>query len=122
MYTEVADSGERSEFATGAVRDKQDGKGRFDLLPAHAMHRLARHFENGARKYDARNWENGIPLSRYLDSALRHIFTWMDGNRDEDHLIAAVWNLLCLVQTDAWICGGELPESLNDLPKHMKEV
>jgi len=39
-YT-LHDSGERQQFATGAVRDRQAGKGRFDLLPALAVTRLA---------------------------------------------------------------------------------
>lgn len=29
----IQDSGQRREFATGAVRDIQEGKGRCDLLP-----------------------------------------------------------------------------------------
>ena len=31
--SEILDSGERTEFQTGAVRDMHEGKGRFDLLP-----------------------------------------------------------------------------------------
>ncbi len=31
--TQIKDSGTRSNFATGAVRDGQEGKGRMDLLP-----------------------------------------------------------------------------------------
>lgn len=29
----IKDSGERTEFGTGAVRDMHSGKGRMDLLP-----------------------------------------------------------------------------------------
>ena len=29
----ILDSGERRQFASGAVRDIQEGKGRYDLLP-----------------------------------------------------------------------------------------
>ena len=36
------------------------GKGRCDLLPPNALLRLARHFENGSKKYGDRNWEKGI--------------------------------------------------------------
>ena len=75
-YT-LHDSGGRQQFVTGAVRDRQAGKGRFDLLPALAVTRLARHFEKGAAKYGDRNWEQGIPLSRFLDSALRHLFAYL---------------------------------------------
>jgi len=110
-YTEVKDSGERRLFETGAVRDIQKGKGRFDLLPPKAITRLAKHFENGAAKYGDRNWEKGINISCYVDSALRHLFTYLDGEYDEDHLAAAAWNCLCAIQTEI-----EKPEMQN-IPK-----
>jgi hypothetical protein len=110
-YTTVQDSEERREYNTGAVRDRGTGKGRYDLLPPKAIHRLARHFENGAVKYGDRNWEKGIPISNYIDSAMRHIFKYLDGAQDEDHLIAGAWNLLCAAQTEV-----EHPE-LQDIPK-----
>ena len=31
---DIKDSGDRTEFTTGAVRDMHEGKGRFDLIPA----------------------------------------------------------------------------------------
>ena len=111
----VKDSGTRQEFPTGARRDIQRGKGRYDLLPAQALMRLARHFENGAVKYGDNNWEKGMPLNRYLDSAFRHMVKFMAGERDEDHAIAAVWNLMCMVESEHMISNGELPEELNNL-------
>ena len=47
---EIKDSGERTEFTSGAVRDMHDGKGRFDLLPMCVLTRLAKHYERGALK------------------------------------------------------------------------
>lgn len=88
------DSGTRREFETGAARDMGVGKGRCDLLPACALLRLARHYEAGAEKYEARNWEKGIPVSVMLDSATRHLLKYLDGRQDEDHLCAAAWNIL----------------------------
>ena len=113
----VKDSGQRQEFTTGAQRDTQEGKGRFDLLPVHAITRLAQHFENGAKKYNDNNWRKGIPLNRYLDSACRHLFKFMDGERDEDHAIAAAWNILCLIETEYMINQGILPKELDTLRK-----
>ena len=49
-YTSVKDSGEREQFKTGSQRDTRRGKDRFDLLPPHALLRLAQHYENGANK------------------------------------------------------------------------
>jgi hypothetical protein len=113
----IKDSGRREDFSTGSRRDIRDGKGRFDLLPARALFRIARHFEAGAKKYGDRNWEKGQPLSRYLDSALRHLACHMRGDRDEDHLAAAGWNILCLIDTYERVSENKLPKELNDLPE-----
>ena len=114
----IKDSGRRQKFKTGAQRDLTDGKGRFDLLPVHAITRLSQHFENGARKYSADNWRKGIPLNRYLDSAMRHLFKFADGEKDEDHAIAAAWNIMCLVETEYMINKGILPKELDTLRKN----
>lgn len=106
----IKDSGERREFATGAVRDMQEGKGRCDLLPACAILRLARHFEAGAIKYSERNWEKGIPIHSFIDSAIRHTMKYLDGYTDEDHLCAAAWNLMCAM----WM--EEKHPELQDIP------
>ena len=108
-YT-IKDSGTRREFESGAVRDVQEGKGRLDLLPACAILRVARHFEAGAKKYSDRNWEKGIPVHSFIDSALRHLMKYLDGQNDEDHLCAAAWNLLCAMWTE------EKRPDLQDIP------
>lgn len=112
----IKDSGTRSEFTTGAVRDAQAGKGRMDLLPVSAIFEVAKIMEAGAAKYDERNWERGIPLSRFADSGLRHAMKWLRGDRDEPHLAQACWNFLCLLETQDRIAKGRLPAELNDLP------
>ena len=96
----IKDSGNRREFESGAVRDIQEGKGRMDLLPACAIIRLAKHFENGAKKYEERNWEKGIPTHSFIDSAIRHLMKYLDGATDEDHLCAAAWNCMCCMWTE----------------------
>lgn len=118
----LPDSGARIDYETGAQREPATGKGRFDLLPPHALKRLAIHFENGATKYAPRNWERGLPCSRYVDSLLRHVFAWLEGEDDEDHLAAGVWNLMCLLETEHRARCGMLPSDLLDLPRHEKEA
>jgi hypothetical protein len=120
-YRNVKDSGSRQDFGTGSVRDTQEGKGRYDLLPPYAIYRLARHFENGAKKYGDRNWEKGQPLSRYLGSAMRHLFRYLGGSRDEDHLAAVMWNVACYIQTEQWINEGKLPGILDDVTPGIRE-
>jgi len=108
------DGGCRTEFGTGAVRDTAEQKGRFDLLPADAIRQLARVMETGCQKYGDRNWEQGIPLYRFVDSALRHLCCLLAGMTDEPHLPMAMWNIACAIQTEIWIRRGELPGDLRE--------
>jgi len=118
-YT-LKDSGTRKKFETGARRDLSSGKGRFDLLPPQTLRALAIHFEKGCDKYGERNWEKGIPVSRYIDSGLRHTLQFLDGEDDENHLIAAIWNLVCAYETILRTQQGRLPKKLYDLPRKVK--
>jgi hypothetical protein len=110
------DSGARTEFDSGARRDTQEGKGRMDLLPWRAIMELSRIYEDGCLKYGDRNWEKGIPLSRYADSGPRHFAKWMIGRTDEPHLDMAIWNFMSMLDTIMRIKDGTLPATLNDLP------
>lgn len=90
----IKDSGDRTEFETGAKRDMHAGKGRMDLLPWYGIMEVSKHCEEGALKYGEHNVDKGIPLHSLLDSASRHLAKYMVGMDDEDHLRAACWNLL----------------------------
>ncbi len=90
----IKDSGDRTEFETGAKRDMHTGKGRMDLLPWYGIMEVSKHCEEGALKYGEHNVDKGIPLHSLLDSASRHLAKYMVSMDDEDHLRAACWNLL----------------------------
>lgn len=90
----IKDSGERTAFETGAVRDMHEGKGRMDLLPWRAIMAVSKHCEAGAEKYGEHNVDKGIPVSSLFDSGVRHAAKWWLGIEDEDHLLAACWNFL----------------------------
>ena len=152
----ILDSGNRTEFGTGAVRDMQEGKGRCDLLPmgviAEMMHDeilaeignfqnyskvyhlrfaldtfyrhhgdwncvsdmlldVSIHYEEGAKKYGENNWQKGLPVKCYINSAVRHYLKWLRGDQDEPHDRAFCWNILCAM----WTCKHK-PE-LNDYRK-----
>lgn len=64
---EIKDSGERTRFDTGAVRDMHTGKGWMDLLPWEALVEVSKHCEEGALKYGERNCEKGIPIHMTAD-------------------------------------------------------
>ena len=104
------------KFTSGAVRDSREGKGRLDLLPPRAILCLARLLEKGAKHYGERNWEKGMPLSVFLDSALRHTVQLLCGDTTEDHAVRALFNIAAFIETRERIAEGELPEELNDLP------
>lgn len=152
----ILDSGDRTEFESGAVRDMREGKGRCDLLPLGVVGQLfndtffnyiedfqqdgdvtslyraldffskrwglvdetksyaemclevAKHFEEGAKKYGDDNWRRGIPAHVYIDSAVRHYLKFLAGWTDEPHDRAVAWNLMCCI----WTCDN-LP-ALND--------
>ena len=139
----IKDSGDRLEYATGAVRDMAEGKGRCDLLPLDVAARIlqdgkvlrlisefqrsedtrflyealdifrnscdwadstmllevAKHMEDGAKKYGERNWEKGLPVDCFIDSAVRHYLKWRRGDNDEPHDRAFCWNVMCCIWT-----------------------
>ena len=111
-FTAVKDSGSREEFPTGSVRDTQEGKPRFELVPVDALTRLAMHYTNGAKKYGDRNWEKGQPIERYFASLFRHAYAALDGKLDEDHLAAVAWNVFAIIHTQNEIDKGTLPREL----------
>ena len=103
------------EFDTGAVRDSSEGKGRYDLLPWGAIHALARHCERGAIHYGERNVDKGIPQHSLIDSGIRHLSQYIQGDTEAFHLVAAAWNIM-------WALEQELkrPEMI-DLPERTEK-
>ena len=116
MASDLPDTGERTKYATGAVRDASIGKGHWHAIPRIALQKMAERFEGGAKKYNRNNWMRGIPLSHYQDSAMRHIAAWAAGDASEDHMGAALWNMAAASWTEERIALGLLPKSLDDLP------
>ena len=102
-----------------AINDFQDSGNYMDLFTALALFdgfedwptmflEVAKHFEEGTKKYGENNWQKGIPAHCYIDSAVRHYLKFLRGDTDEPHDRAFVWNLLCCM----WTCKHK-PE-LND--------
>lgn len=78
------------------------GKARYDLLPADGIHELVLVYTKGAQKYADRNWELGMPWSKVIAPLLRHTFAWMRGERVDPetglhHMAHVAWNALALV-------------------------
>ncbi len=58
---------------------------------------VSKHFEDGAKKYGENNWQKGIPVHCYIDSAIRHYLKYLRGDQDEPHDRAFVWNIMCCI-------------------------
>jgi hypothetical protein len=87
-------SPEVTTFSTGAVRGTDAENVRYDLITPIGLRRLAETCAEGAKKYGDHNWQKGIPASVMLNHAIRHIYLWLEGDRSEDHLAHAAWNIL----------------------------
>jgi len=71
---------------------------RYDLLPPHAMERLAQVLGYGAAKYGERNWV-GIPAASHLNHARRHLTKLEQGDASEDHVGHALCRIVMWADT-----------------------
>jgi hypothetical protein len=110
----MKDSGERRKFPSGAVRDRAKGKPRPDLISPFMLLRVGRWLAMGAEKYEARNWEKGIPLSDCWASLCRHQAKYAAGEQDEDHLAALIANAMFIMHFQE---TGRT--DLDDMPKYI---
>lgn len=79
-----------------------DGKARYDLLPAHAMEELVRVYTIGAKKYGDNNWRKGMKWGRVFRALLSHAFKfWWGESRDPEdeqhHMASVAWCALTLM-------------------------
>jgi hypothetical protein len=92
---------ERQQFASGAVRSAHvagEQMARFDLVSPIGLRRLAETCHQGAVRYSPNNWRRGIPASSLLNHALAHIVAYLGGDRSEDHMSHAAWNLFAVME------------------------
>lgn len=112
-------SDSRREYDTGAVRSGDCEQTRYDLISPIGLEALARTYAEGAEKFGPFNWENGMPATDLLNHAIAHIYKFLGGNRDEDHIGHAIWNLVGVSHSlkmwpelnQQWLRGpnGEIP-------------
>lgn len=92
----VKDSGKRQEYKSGMVRDLQTGKPRYDLCYLPLLTDWAYLMAGGAEKYGENNWLHADSLeefNRFKASAWRHFIQFMNGEMDEAHHAAVLFNL-----------------------------
>lgn len=100
----MKDSGQRTEYSNGMVREVDINKPAFSLMLPHGVEykeqmltRFAVLLAKGAQKYAPRNWELGVgqeELERAQESALRHMMQWLAEEVDEDHAAAVYFNIM----------------------------
>lgn len=88
----------QTSYLFSAMTEFMRGPSTFRNRPDMLME-VAKHFEDGAKKYAPNNWKKGIPTHSYLDSAVRHYLKFRRGDKDEAHDRAFIWNIMCLLWT-----------------------
>ena len=94
-YT-TKNSWDNIEHKSWYIREDKTQKLRYDLIPRDQLAKLAWLYTRGAAIYGDRNWEQASweeELALYKQSAFRHFMSWLDGEQDEDHWSAVVWNV-----------------------------
>lgn len=98
----IRDSGERTTFSGGMVRDTAEGKINFlNVRFGPMLRRWADHLTKGRVKYPdpepgVPNWTLAEGVEEFLrakESFARHAEQWLNGNRDEDHAAAIYFNV-----------------------------
>lgn len=90
-------SAKKKIYPTGAMKDVDNDKPRYELIPVLPLKRVAMLYAAGAKKYSDDNWAKGLPYRRVYASMLRHAFAFAEGCKKEDHLAAVVFNAFCLM-------------------------
>jgi len=114
-------TGQLQSFKTGAVRDTTEDKPRPELISPYFEERLANWLTKGAKKYESRNWEKGIPISRCVASLKRHTNAFMKGLTDEDHEAAIACNIMFIIHYQEMIQRNKMSEEIDDMPHYEDE-
>jgi hypothetical protein len=70
---------------------------RFDLLPAKATFAVAGVLDHGAKKYAPWNWLK-IGEEEHVNHALIHLFAWLDGDKQDDHMSHAACRVMMALE------------------------
>lgn len=84
---------------TGAAKGRKPQA--MDLLPYDVLLDVSEHYNQGAEKYEPRNWEKGYAWSSSFAALMRHLAAWWQGeNNDPDfghsHLRGVIFHALTL--------------------------
>lgn len=91
--TNKTQSPQVAEFSTGAKRGTDHADCDISLLPPEAVRAWGRAFAEGRKKYGTHNWLKGFPQCGVINHALQHLYSYLEGDKSEDHLGHAMWNI-----------------------------
>jgi hypothetical protein len=79
--------------------DKSQKLNYLDYLDPNVLERYARHMKKGELAHGRGNWKKGgYPLNEYLESAFRHFMALWEGQADEDHAAALLFNIIAYMR------------------------
>lgn len=87
-------------FPTGAVRSTDANHVAYHLISPIGIRRVAETYAEGEKKYGSFQWEKGMPIGDILNHGLNHVFLYLNGDRSEDHLAHAAWNLMAAMHME----------------------
>lgn len=73
---------------------------RFDLMDPKAMFQLGKVLNEGCEKYGPDNWRE-IPVRNHLNKALIHIYSFLSGDTQDEHLSHAFCRLMMALANDS---------------------
>jgi hypothetical protein len=79
---------------------------RFDLIDGPALFDMAAILEVGARRYGEDNWR-GVPTAAHVNHALMHLYAYLAGDGQDNHLGHAFCRLMFAVATELAPRGQE---------------
>lgn len=85
---------------------------RCDLLDGKAMLKLAEVLKHGADKYDPDNWRS-ITTKEHVNHMLVHVFAWLAGDEQDDHLE----HMLCRAMMAVAMDGELVLKPKSEIPR-----
>lgn len=116
----------KSTNSPGQGKKFDHGKARISILQGKAFEQVMKVGEMGAVKYGDHNYRKGMPVTKYINAAFRHVFIeWLFKGIDLDdesglpHLAHGAWNILSALEQ--MIDKPELDDRYKEPKKQLKK-
>jgi len=83
------------QSSTGGLRYNET-KPKWSLVDFESLIPMVRVLEYGAKKYNAFNWKKGLPYTETIESMLRHIYAFLNGeDLDPESGLSHIGHIMC---------------------------